>query len=142
MEENKDIITYLEEIKSLNKKRVFWSRISTILLGLLVSGVLSMVPMVMKTLENANKALDNANLAMDTAVETMEQAEDIMDDLTGTIDTMEVALSSVTVLVNESSEQLQTAFENINSIDFEGLNKAIKDLGDVVEPLSKFFKKF
>ena len=34
------------------------------------------------------------------------------------------------------------AFDNINSIDFEGLNKAIEDLGNVVEPLSNFFKKF
>ncbi len=142
MEENKDVLKMLEDIKTLNKKRVFWSRISAILLALLVVGVLSLIPIFIKTLNNANEALTNANDAIDTAVEALDQAELIMDDLSGTIDTLETALSSVTTLVDDSSTELKTAFENINSIDFEGLNKAISDLGDVVEPLSKFFNKF
>ena len=65
-----------------------------------------------------------------------------MTDLTDTVATMEETLESVTKLVNDSSESLVSAFDNINSIDFEGLNKAIEDLGNVVEPLSNFFKKF
>ena len=65
-----------------------------------------------------------------------------MNDMTSTIDTMETTLESVTKLVNDSSESLVTAFDNINSIDFEGLNQAIEDLGNVVQPLSNFFKKF
>lgn len=142
MEENKDVLSLLEDIKNINKKRVFWSRISTILLALLVAGVLSLVPIGIKTLNNANKALTNANDAIDTAVEALDQAQLIMDDLSGTIDTLETAMGSVTKLVDDSSKELKTAFENINSIDFESMNKAIKDLGDVVEPLSKFFKKF
>ena len=32
--------------------------------------------------------------------------------------------------------------KKIEAVDFEGLNSAIKDLGTVIEPLAKFFKKF
>lgn len=135
MEENKELMDYVKEIRDLNKKRVFWNRLSVILLAVLVISMVSLLPII-------NKTLNNANTALDTAVEALNQAESIMGELNGTIDTMEAALSSVTKLADDSSKQLATAFTNINSIDFEGLNDAIKDLGDVVEPLSNFFKKF
>lgn len=135
MEENKELMDYVKEIRDLNKKRVFWNRLSVILLAVLVISMVSLLPII-------NKTLNNANTALDTAVEALNQAESIMGELNGTIDTMEAALSSVTKLADDSSKQLSTAFTNINSIDFEGLNDAIKDLGDVVEPLSNFFKKF
>lgn len=135
MEENKELMDYVKEIRDLNKKRVFWNRLSVILLAILVISMVSLLPII-------NKTLNNANTALDTAVEALNQAESIMGELNGTIDTMEAALSSVTKLADDSSKQLSTAFTNINSIDFEGLNDAIKDLGDVVEPLSNFFKKF
>lgn len=32
--------------------------------------------------------------------------------------------------------------KKIEAVDFENLNKAIKDLGDVVEPFANFFGKF
>lgn len=135
MEENKELMDYVKEIRDLNKKRVFWNRLSVILLAVLVISMVSLLPII-------NETLNNANTALDTAVEALNQAESIMGELNGTIDTMEAALSSVTKLADDSSKQLATAFTNINSIDFEGLNDAIKDLGDVVEPLSNFFKKF
>ena len=41
-----------------------------------------------------------------------------------------------------SSESVEAVMTKLEEIDFEGLNTAIKDLGDVVEPLAKFFGKF
>ena len=135
MEDNKEMLEYVKQIRDLNKKRVFWSRIIAAALIVFVLLFASVVPTVMKTLNSANDA-------MVKATEALDQAEEIMAEMTTTIDTMEVALNSITHMVDESEKSLTAAFEGINSIDFEGLNKAIKDLGDVVEPLSKFFRKF
>lgn len=147
--ENQEVLDYIKEIKELEKKRVFWTRIIVAFVGVLVVGMLSMLPLVIKTLNNANEALSNANSAMNDAkgalkdaTKTLDMAQDIMDELSDAIETMDVAVGSVTTLMDESSISLKEAFDNINNIDFEGLNKAIKDLGDVVEPLSKFFRKF
>ena len=112
-----------------------WSRVTALLMALFVVLVACVIPAVLNTLKVAEDTMLTAN-------DTLEQAQSIMTDMTSTIDTMETTLESVTKLVNDSSESLVAAFDNINSIDFEGLNKAIEDLGNVVEPLSNFFKKF
>ena len=135
MENNNETLDYLKQIRDLNKKRLMWSRVTALLMALFVVLVACVIPAVLNTLKVAEDTMLTAN-------DTLEQAQEIMTDMTSTIDTMETTLESVTKLVNDSSESLVAAFDNINSIDFEGLNKAIEDLGNVVEPLSNFFKKF
>ncbi len=135
MENNNETLDYLKQIRDLNKKRLLWSRVTALLMALFVVLVACVIPAVLNTLKVAEDTMLTAN-------DTLEQAQSIMTDMTSTIDTMETTLESVTKLVNDSSESLVAAFDNINSIDFEGLNKAIEDLGNVVEPLSNFFKKF
>lgn len=44
--------------------------------------------------------------------------------------------------IAENAEAVSSLMKEIEAIDFEGLNKAIKDLGDVVEPFAKFFNRF
>ncbi|MBP5309439.1 MAG: hypothetical protein J6W58_08325 [Lachnospiraceae bacterium] len=135
MENNNETLDYLKQIRDLNKKRLVWSRVTALLMALFVALVACVIPAVLNTLKVAEDTMLTAN-------DTLEQAQSIMTDMTSTIDTMETTLESVTKLVNDSSESLVSAFDNINSIDFEGLNQAIEDLGNVVEPLSNFFKKF
>ncbi len=135
MENNNETLDYLKQIRDLNQKRLLWSRVTALLMALFVVLVACVIPAVLNTLKVAEDTMLTAN-------DTLEQAQSIMTDMTSTIDTMETTLESVTKLVNDSSESLVAAFDNINSIDFEGLNKAIEDLGNVVEPLSNFFKKF
>ena len=55
---------------------------------------------------------------------------------------------SVTNLAVTGTEGIETALaevtkalENINKLDIEALNQSISDLGAVVEPLAKFFKR-
>lgn len=135
MEDKNEVLEYLKQIKETNKKRLFWSRLTAVLMAVLVALFACCVPAVLNTLRTAQNTMTTAN-------DTLLQAQSIMTDLTDTVATMEDTLASVTKLVNDSSESLVTAFDNINSIDFEGLNQAIEDLGNVVEPLSNFFKKF
>ncbi len=134
-EKNNEVLEQLKEIRDLNKKRVFWSRITAVLMAVFVILTATVVPTLISTLKIASDTMITAN-------DTLIQAQSIMTDLTTTVEMMETPLDSVTKLVNDSSKSIVESFDNINSIDFEGLNQAIEDLGNVVEPLSHFFKKF
>lgn len=133
-ENNNEVLDYLKQIRDLNKKRLIWSRVTALLMALFVILVACVIPSVLSTLRVAESTMNTAN-------DTLMQAQSIMTDLTTTVSTMETTLEAVTNLVNDSSKSLVDAFDNINSIDFEGLNQAIDDLRNVVEPLSNFFKK-
>ena len=44
--------------------------------------------------------------------------------------------------LTENAQSLTDAVEKMNSIDFEGLNKAIQDLQDAVGPFASFMNRF
>ena len=88
---------------------------------MLLIAVAILVPSITSTLDNANIALEQISY---TAQE------------------MDGVLNSVEILVEESSVGVTEALENMNSIDFEKLNKSIDDFNKVISPLSNFFSRF
>lgn len=130
--EEKEIKTLVDEIraeneiernylkKQLNMMKVLMFAIAGIFLILLVT-VSVLVPKITTT-------LNNANMALEQIVYTAEQVDEVF--------------GSVQTLVEDSSEGVTQALDNMNSIDFEGLNQSIDDLGKVVAPLSSFFSRF
>ena len=51
-------------------------------------------------------------------------------------------VENVDALATSSQQGLQDALAKLNAIDFDTLNRAIKNLADAVEPLAKFFNLF
>lgn len=111
----------LETLEKLQKKHLFYQRISCALILVFVLSVVSILPSVFRTLNAAETALNNANSAILQAQETLEEVSDF---------------------VVASEQQINDAMERINGIDFEGLNVAISDLQAIVEPMAQFFGKF
>jgi Zn-dependent oligopeptidase len=50
--------------------------------------------------------------------------------------------SDMDTLINDNAESIEEMMKNLDEIDFEGLNNAIEDLGEVVKPLADFFGRF
>lgn len=78
---------------------------------------------------------------------TYQNMELIMEDLQ--VITSELAeadinqmISDVDELAVRSQENIGSAMEKINAIDIDGLNQAIRNLSDAVEPFAKFFNQF
>ena len=83
-----------------------------------------------------------------------QQAEITLADLQTTLTNLEVITAelaeadlgsmadNVDSLVTSSQAGVEQAMEKLNSIDFDTLNRAIRNLSDVVEPLAKFFNVF
>lgn len=112
------LLTMLEK---LQKKQLFYQRISCFLILLLVVAMLSIIPTLLNTLNKASEVMENANSALAQAETTLKDVSD---------------------LAATTEEQMAEAMTKITSIDFEGLNKGIEDLQSVIKPLSNFFEAF
>ena len=120
------------EMLKVDKKHLFWQRLSalavvaTFLVVLVVAMIL--VPQVLATLDNINRVAKDAESAV-ANVDTM-----VLE--------MTDASKNLNQLVGDNSEALNEAITNMANVDYDGLNKAIKDLQDTVGPMASFFSKF
>ena len=117
-EENETEKKYLK--KQLTMLKIMMGTMAGIFIVLLITVIL-LLPKVMETLSGANKAIAQIS-------ETMVEVDEVFE--------------SVKTLIEESEQGLSLAIDSMNSIDFEGLNQSITDLGNVVSPLANFFSKF
>lgn len=122
----------LGEIKVLAKKQVRWQRLMSLFVigvfGVLLAIALILVPRVQKTLTE----IDDAIAQIESSIEEVDTMVAEMTD----------ASKNLNKLVNDNSAVLTETVNNMSNIDFEGLNKAIKDLQDTVGPFASFFGKF
>lgn len=132
-----DFIRLMKQIEASNegqvkyaRKQYFMSQItaaaSIVILGIVLYVAATLLP-------RANTTFDNLELVMgnlDTI--TSELAE---TDINGMI-------NNVNQLVTSSQQDVENALSKVNSIDFDALNKAIRDLSDVIAPLAKFVNLF
>lgn len=130
--ENQEMKTLIEEIRSENEvERSYLKKQLNMMKGLMfaMTGIFIMMLVTVAVLvPKISNTLQNANTAIEQISQTAREADELF--------------ASVSSLVEESSEGVSLAIDAMNSIDFEGLNQSIEDLGNVVAPLSSFFSRF
>ena len=95
-----------------------------------VEAMVGQAALILGNLETATREL--ANMDVTSLVQQMQSLLTNVDSLVSNVDT----------LVSTNQDGLVETLEKINAIDFDALNKAIKDLSSVIEPLAKFFSAF
>ena len=133
MEHNNDFQQIMERIDRSNRKQArygllqcVFSIIAALCCVVLLLMVVSALPQFQQMSEQAGTILSNLE-AISTELSTL--------DLSGMV-------SNVDSLVTESQSSLSDAMSKFDAIDIDALNKAIKDLAAVVEPLAKLSKIF
>ena len=145
MQENTELMQLLQKMAQDNedqnkylRKQLFFTRIFAVaccvLVAALLAVLLKLVPPVLNTMEQAVSAMEQATDTLEQASGTLEVVDDTLADIQ--------TLFEEDGLVGQSSAALTQATEKISQMDIEELNKAIADLGAVVEPLANFFDKF
>jgi methyl-accepting chemotaxis protein len=123
---------YLKELRDIAKKQLKWQRRTAVaMLGIfavMLIAVLILVPKVTTTLDNIDEVVSNISGSV--------------DDINIMVAEMTEASSNINTLVGDNAVTLTEAVNNLAGIDFEGLNKAIKDLQDAVGPMASFFNRF
>ena len=125
--------------QELLKKMLFYARIRTavvlvVAILLVLCGIL-IVPKAIGTINQANQIMEQATETIslaNTAIESVTTMSQSITDMGTNMDTF----------ITDNGESVEAVMTKLEEIDFAGLNTAIKDLGDVVEPLARFFGKF
>lgn len=134
---DKEFQSLMEDIKKSNdaqakygKRQYFMSQItaaaSIVILGIVLFVSASLLPKLNETYEHTEAIM------ADLQTITSELAQSDLDDM----------LNNINRLVVSSEGSIDDTMKKIDAIDIESLNKAIKDLSAVVEPLAKFFNVF
>lgn len=129
----------LTGILAENKRRTFYSRITAIAAVSMCAAIavclLLVVPQIFSAVNNINDALAVAEV-------TLAEAENAAAGLTKMSNNITEVSESVNQFVTENSTALSEAMADIGNIDYEGLNKAIRDLQSAVEPFANFMNRF
>jgi sensor histidine kinase regulating citrate/malate metabolism len=122
----------MNQILATNKKQLFWQRIIGLMLVALVAVVITVAVILVPEATTTLRYIDDVALKEQ---ETLGQIDEVAESLIASSD-------NLNKLVDENAEELTTAVKSISEVDFEGLNKAIKDFQDAVGPLASFMNRF
>ncbi len=129
----------LTQLVKNSEKQLFYARIRTLATLIIAGGLLIcmivLAPEVLKTVSQANAIMVQASETItlaDTAIESITEMSASITEMGENMDTF----------ISENAESVSQVMKKMEEVDFERLNKAIKDLGDVIEPLAKFFNLF
>ena len=140
MEENKETLELLRKIERSSRIQIYSGYVRTglilvcaVCMAALVVMVFRLMPQINEILAQAQHAFNQVGTVLDYLEQTSYQLSQV--DLQGMV-------SNVDGLVTTGQQSLEASMEKLNGVDFEALNKAIKDLAAVIEPLAKMTKVF
>lgn len=129
----------LQKLVKNSSKQLFYARLTSLAaLVLCVAVVVCLavvVPKVLETVDSANDILGQVSDTITIVDTTLESVTEMSTSITDMGSTMET-------FITDNAETVEAIMTKLEEIDFEGLNDAIEDLGNVVEPLANFFNKF
>ena len=88
------------------------------------------------------QTVTKANYVMDQASGTLLLADEAIRSVTDMSEAIKDMGTNMDSFISENSQSIEEVMKKVEAIDFEGLNSAIQDLGDTVEPFAKFFNRF
>jgi len=142
MNENREMLELLQSIEAQNRKQLAIEKLRcllSVLTMLCVAAVLVLIfrlmPQIRDTVTQVEMLVaqfDGIMGQMGSVLSNLEQSTRQLAavDLTGMV-------TDVNNLVTTAQTSLEQTMQNLDAIDFEALNKAIKDLATVIEPLAK-----
>ena len=147
MEENKEMLELLKEIREANKKQVFYGRVtcvSAVVAALCFVGIFLLVYDFLPQISQILSEITGIVAELPGIISQMQEVLTNLQEVTEKLTAVDFGgmINGVNTLVESGQLGLEQTVEKLNSIDFESLNKAIKNLEAVVEPMAKFFKVF
>ena len=140
MEENKETLELLRKIERSSRMQIYSGYVRTglmlvcaVCMAVLVVMVFRLMPQINEILAQAQHAFNQVGTVLDYLEQTSYQLSQV--DMQGMV-------SNVDGLVTTGQQSLQATMEKLNSIDFDALNKAIKDLSAVTQSLANVTRIF
>lgn len=109
------------------------------ILAVIVLSAFILVPKAMATLVRVDRFITDAKVTLSNADTALEDIATMSTTVTADINTLSIEF---TTFLKEDATAITGAAEGIETIDFEGLNDAIQDLEDAVEPFANLMNRF
>ena len=118
-----------------------------VMMVLLVPKLQKMTTQTEKLISEAGDVMEDIQAASETISEldlgpVLVEIKGLLQNVDGLLANVDTLVADVDTLVTTTQEGLEDTLAEIEKIDFDALNKAIKDLAAVVEPLAKLFSNF
>ena len=140
MEENKETLELLRKIEKNSRMQTYSGYARTVLvlvcavcMVVLTCSVMKLLPQVSEILTQAKGAVAQVGTVLDYLEQTSAQLAQV--DYAGMV-------GGGDSLVTTGQQSLEANMEKLNSIDFDALNKAIKDLSAVTQSLANVTRIF
>ena len=133
MDQNQEMLDLLRRIEKSNRQKVITNVLVCLFMLAAAASCIAICVMLGQLIPQVNQTIGQ----MQTALNSLEETSNHLRGLN--LDTM---VSNVNALSVYAQQSLQQTMDNLNTIDFETLNKAISDLAQVIEPLANFVAKF
>lgn len=152
MEENKQMQDLMLRIDDSNQKQAKFAKWQCIFSAVAAVSCIALLLVVVGLLPRINALVAQAETVIsDVQLVTSQLAQADWQGLTADLEAVSQQMvqanldgiaKDVSDLVRTSQSGLEETLEKLNAIDLETLNKAIKDLSAVVEPLARLSKIF
>jgi hypothetical protein len=140
MDQDQKLLDLLERIEKANSRQVLYAKLQFVFTIVTAIACVALLLGGMKILPQLDHIVTQAEAVLNN-LETVTSALAVTD-ISGMVEDMDDLVANVDALVSSSQTGVEQTMRKINSIDFDALNAAIKDLSDVIEPIAKFFKSF
>ena len=143
----------LEKLEKNSAQQLLFTKILCVLCALIlvcslvmmfsVTGAVKELMTLAEPLQELTEQVQNLTAKADvTITDLAKEADAVMKDLGIVAEALAAAdlgsiVDNINNLASESQGAVADAMKKLDTIDIETLNKAIKDLADVVEPLAK-----
>ena len=140
MEMNQEMQLFMEKLEKSNRQQAMFARIQCIFSVVAAVCCLLLLLTVAKIVPDV-KELSGEIAGVAVQAETvLTNLETVTNELAAA--DLEALVTDVNSLVTSSQAGVESALGKLNAIDMETLNKAIRDLAEVVEPLARMANIF
>ena len=147
MEENKEVLQLLKQIEKANRRQTLCCIALCIFAMIAALCCIVTFVAIYQIIPQLTQIVPQITAVIPKVTEVITQMQTVLTNLEKT--TSQMAQLDLSVMVNDVNElvvtgqqSLEQTMAKLESIDFATLNKAIKDLAAVVEPLAKVSSVF
>ena len=147
MEENKEILELLKQIEKSNRRQTMCcialcifamvTALCCIVTFVAIYQIIPQIPAIVPQITGVIPQITEVVSKMHVVLANLEKSTSQLAQMD-----LSTMVTDVSELVVTGQQSLEITMEKLDSIDFASLNKAIKDLGAVVEPLAKMTSVF
>lgn len=133
MEQNQEMLELLRSIEKSNRQKVVTNVLVCVFMLAAAASCILICVHLGQLIPQVSQVISQMQAVLSSLEQTSEQIAALeLDAMVNNVDSLAVY----------AQQSLQQTMDKLNTLDLETLNKAIRDLAKVIEPLANFVEKF